>query len=206
MSTRNPSKETMATRNPTQTADSTDPQSAMAWTDQWPTLDMNHDPQPLTTREVPTSENAVLNAFTSIHDTFPEPVEESDTRTTSTDETMPTSLSIYCKPPANAMQECYADDRPLTEIADLGGWNLSRVARKLRHAGVLEPHDDPRALAHLYHDCDYTISQLAEDAFGGDVCPETVRSRMIDYDIERETRNGETHYESLVAAAKEGSA
>ena len=76
-------------------------------------------------------------------------------------------------------------DRP-DQIAERTDTDLQTVARRLRRAGVIEPWDDPRALAHLY-DRFGSVDPIAREAFGGDVCFETVRGRMEAFGIDRGT-------------------
>ncbi|ELY86456.1 helix-turn-helix domain-containing protein [Natrialba taiwanensis] len=121
MSTRNPSKETMATCNPTQAASSTTQQTLTAYT--------------------PDKTEVILAS--------------------------------------------YRDGDRLDRIAAAVDADPRTVARELRHADMLAPWDDPRTLAHLYHDYDHTLQDLA-DTFPDGPGPEMMRRRMERYGIERD--------------------
>lgn len=118
------------------------------------------------------------------------------TTTTPKGTTMATRTPTHDGTDTQATLETFADDartraihhytggKRLDRIAADDGHDLATVARWLRHAGVLAPWDDPRTLAHLYHDYGHTLASLSEvwpDAPG----PEAIRTRMKHYDIER---------------------
>lgn len=73
------------------------------------------------------------------------------------------------------------------EIATAVDADLESVARTLRRAGTLAAYDDPRVLAHLYHDHDYTLAEIA-DSVDHARGPESIRTRMQRYGIERRER------------------
>ena len=213
MSTANDPTRTMATRTHAATSRTTREPTLPTQSYEWPTLDTEHDPEPLVEATTPDLEETTIGDHLPVWASLPEPVPVTDSAGADTDpDDAPgeqLELSFYDRGARDRIRELYdaGDGHRLDRIATIGGWDLERVARELRHAGVLAPHDDPRTLAHFYHDedLDYSITKIAREAFGGDVCPETVRRRMEWYDIEREDRHAGTHYESLLRAA-EGSA
>lgn len=75
-------------------------------------------------------------------------------------------------------------DRP-DQITDRVDADLQTVAKHLRRTGVLAPFDDPRALAHLYHEYDHTLETLSE-TFDHARGPESIRFRMEKFGIERD--------------------
>jgi len=80
----------------------------------------------------------------------------------------------------------YRTGTRVDEIADALETDAETVAEYLRDAGCLKPHDDPAALAHLFHDGDgHTFAEIAA-LFGNECCAETVRDRMDRFEIERE--------------------
>lgn len=179
---------------------------------EWPTLDTDHDPTPLVESTPIDTEATTLEDHLPVWASLPDPLTAStDNVTSQKPEELPGEqlpLEFYTRKTGAAIADLYERGYTVDYIAIVGGWELEHVARELRRAGTIQPHDDPRTLAHLYHDedLDYSITQIARDAFGDAVCPETVRRRMEWYDIEREDRHAGTHYESLLQAAKEGSA
>lgn len=181
---------------------------------EWPTLDTDHDPEPLVEPATLDLEQTTLGDHLPVWASLPDPVPVTDEKAGDDTESADApgeqlDLTFYERDARERIVELYdaGDGHRLDRIATIGGWELECVARELRHAGVLAAHDDPRTLAHFYHDADldYSITKIAREAFGGAVCPETVRKRMEWYGIEREDRHAGTHYESLLRAA-EGSA
>lgn len=102
------------------------------------------------------------------------------TQTDRTD-TQPTdaTLTLFAARPR------YEGGESLAAIADDLESDLETIARELRHAGVLKPWDDPRTLAHLYHEDDHALADLAE-CFPDGPGPEPIRRRMERYGIDRE--------------------
>lgn len=83
----------------------------------------------------------------------------------------------------------YRNGMRVDQIRDSVDADLHTVARELRHAGVLDPWDDPRTLAHLYHEYDYGSLAALADVFPDGPGPEMIRKRMERYGIEREERS-----------------
>jgi len=81
----------------------------------------------------------------------------------------------------------YAQGERVEQLAD-DDRDVYDVARVLRRAGVLAPYDDPRALAHLYHEYDHTLADLAA-VFDHKRGSETIRRRMDAYGIKRQERS-----------------
>lgn len=213
MSTANSlNSEPMAIRSQPATS-STDAQLTLPdRTYEWPALDTDHNPTLLVEPTTIDTEATTLGDHLPVWASLPDPLTTSlDTVSAQKTEELPGEqlpLEFYTREASTAIADLYERGYTVDHIATIGGWDLEHVARELRRAGTIQPHDDPRTLAHLYHDedLDYSISQIARDAFGDAVCPETVRTRMEWFGIEREDRHAGTHYESLLQAAKEGSA
>ena len=105
------------------------------------------------------------------------------TTTTDAPTTQPT-LAAFADADRAAAIRRYRSGDMLWEIADALESDCETVARDLRQAGVLKPYDDPRALAHLYHDHDHTLAELAA-LFDYARGPESIRFRMEKYGIDR---------------------
>jgi len=171
----------MATAQP----QTTDAPTLPTNTHPWPAFDRSHDPVYLVTNDPTPTEGTTLADFGGNSPADPETVllvAPSPLETT--------KLNLES---AVAVGHYRADTRP-DEIADATDTNLETVARALRRAGVLAPYDDPRALAHLYHEDGHTLESLA-DVFGNARGPESIRARMEHFGISR----GETHAQKLAA-------
>lgn len=141
----------------------------------WPTLDTTHDPEYLATNDPTPTDKTTLEIFGVDRPDAPAVCRVTfDTRpaTTQRDLDVATAVAQY--------RRGSLPDRIRTPFAD----DPESVAAHLRTAGVLEPWDDPRALAHLYHDYDHTLSDL-ESAFGNGRSAETIREHMDRFGIDR---------------------
>lgn len=127
--------------------------------------------QPQSTDEQPT-----LAAFGTGTTAAPEP-DDTDEQP-STDET-PTQTSLAARWTDADLEHLYAEGHFPAEIAAEfdTGLTESEIRDRLRRAGVLEPHDDAVALAHLKAR-GLSNGEIAAQACAGAVSKETVRTRV----------------------------